>query len=61
MLMKVLTESKKSYCRNSFYDFSQGFNSPRLHHDKTAQNIRFGRFLMHLRVSHHFPVCMNFA
>lgn len=37
-------KNKKSYCRNGFYNFSQGFNSPRLHHDKTAQNISFGRF-----------------
>lgn len=59
MLTKVLTESKKSYCRNGFYDFSQGFNSPRLHHDKTAQNISFGRFLMLLQINCHFSAMIN--
>ena len=59
MAMNMAMKNKKSYCRNGFYNFSQGFNSPRLHHDKTARNISFGRFLMHLSIYCHFSATIN--
>ena len=40
MAMNMAMKNKKSYCRNGFYNFSQGFNSPRLHQLECLQFFR---------------------